>query len=205
MQALLIIPGRTSRGQLPPPTSRRRWAAGFLLVCVVALVAVSHAVARDPFIVSRAARSLALRTRGVEILGADDVVLQRTASDCGPAAVSNLFIALGRPDPGLDTLSILAGLTPRGTTIGGLATAAKAFGLRLEPVRIEPPSTHGIRLPFIAWIERSHFVVVTGRSSSGHIEVIDPQVGRLRMDERDFTGNWSGEALVLVEDPSAGG
>jgi predicted double-glycine peptidase len=155
-------------------------------------------LARDPLAPVRTVQLAMLRREGAQYLGRYGVVLQRTLFDCGPAALANLLRVEGRAVPSLDSLSALARMTARGTTLGGLQSAAVALGVRAEARRLDPAAAlTAVELPMLLWIRRDHFVLVTERAPDGMVTIVDPEVGRYRLSMRAFRRVWSGEALVL--------
>ena len=183
------------------PSIRLRAAAASILIVLPALAFTGMRVARDPIVVLRVAQRALLKGDGVGDIDADGVFLQRTLYDCGPAALANLLLLVDGRSPGMDTLAVLAGTTMHGTTLSGLQRAATAFELEVLPVRAKPGARTWPTTPFIAWIDRNHFVVVAARTERGNVLVIDPRVGRYVIDERSFARRWSGEALVVAPSP----
>ena len=128
--------------------------------------------------------------------GREGMILQSGLNDCGPAALANVFEALGIDAPATDSLEVLAGTGPRGTRASGLIRAAAVFGLDLSLVRVAWEERQHVPTPFIAWVHESHFVAVTARAGD-RFTILDPQVGRYSIGEAAFRSIWSGEAIVL--------
>jgi ABC-type bacteriocin/lantibiotic exporter with double-glycine peptidase domain len=176
----------------------RLWAAAAVVLAAIAAGGLLLLAAHDPIAPLRLASRASLALDGAEFLGRRGVVLQETLFDCGPAALATLLLLDGRPAPPLDSLTHLTGTTGRGTTLEAIRTAALQFGLRLEakgPAVGSAAPTPG-QLPMIAWIRRSHFVVVASGADEGTVTVLDPQIGRYRLALRAFRKRWSGEALI---------
>jgi len=122
-------------------------------------------------------------------------VLQSGLTDCGPAALATLVITLGGTPPSSDSIASLAGTGARGTTLAGLARAARALGLDAELGRVDPAALADMDTPLLAWVDEGHFVTVVP-DPSGSALVLDPQVGPYRIRGRALRRFWSGEALL---------
>jgi ABC-type bacteriocin/lantibiotic exporter with double-glycine peptidase domain len=183
------------------PSIRLRAAAASILIVLPVVAIAGVRVARDPIVVLRVAQTALLKADGVGRIDADGVFLQRTLYDCGPAALANLLLLVQGRSPAMDTLAVLAGTTMRGTTLSGLQKAATAFDLDVVSVGARSGERDWPSVPFIAWIDRNHFVVVAARTDRGDVLIIDPRVGRYVMDERSFQRRWSGEALLVAPSP----
>lgn len=160
-------------------------------------------LASDPIRAVRALTRLRVVMAGDTYLGVEGVVLQQTASDCGPAALATLLVRAGaaRPPASIDAIAGLAGTTPRGTRLGGLARASTALGHPARSVRMRPDTlTAGAlqaQLPAILWIDRRHFVTVSSRRADGRFVVLDPAVGAYTLTYASLTARWTGEAMLL--------
>jgi ABC-type bacteriocin/lantibiotic exporter with double-glycine peptidase domain len=132
------------------------------------------------------------------------VVLQTTASDCGPACLTMLLSAHGRPlrpavvrealDPGRD-----------GVTALDLRDVGAELGLPLRAVRVEPQllasgGLEGLVLPAIAHWTGHHFVVVESARRARY-QVIDPAAGRRSLDREAFLAGCTGLFLAPVSPP----
>lgn len=180
------------------PSAVRRLGAIAVLVVVPATIGIaSFAVSELPRMGRIAARQ-ELTELGGSYLGTEGVVLQATLNDCGPAALANLLHAVGIDAPALDSLASLAGTGPIGTRASGLIRASATFDLPMTLEWIAPDKVAATPRPFIAWVNRNHFVTVTDLSPTGTITVIDPRVGRYTISKKDFRSIWSGEALLLA-------
>ncbi len=180
------------------PRARRRIAVSVLLGVSALLIATMAGLQALPAIGRFAVRA-DLEEIGASYLGQEGVILQAAFNDCGPAALANLMAELGMVAPSLDSLMVMAGTQLQGTRASGLIRAGDALGLSLTLDRIAPDRVAEIPRPFIAWVNRNHFVTVTDRTSAGTMTVVDPGVGRYSISEIDFRTIWSGEALLLTE------
>lgn len=171
-----------------------------LMAAIGAGLVLSTALVADSMVLVRFVAGRQAVRAGAEILGRQGLTLQAGLHDCGPAALANLVVSLGREAPSLDSLGRLAGTRPSGTRLSGLVRAADAMGLPLA--EWSGPSTPGgaLPVPSIAWVRRSHFVTLVSRDGEGLLEILDPLVGRYRMSPADFHRIWSGEVLLVVRE-----
>ncbi|GIH27750.1 peptidase C39 [Acrocarpospora phusangensis] len=125
------------------------------------------------------------------------VVLQSTRFDCGPACLASVLAAFGRPvpiadireslDPGRDGISALE-----------LRDEARRHGLDCRGRQLEPNAEALARLPlpFVAHWESDHYVVVTRVRNDG-VELMDPAIGRRRLDHAEFLSSTTGIVLTF--------
>ncbi len=98
------------------------------------------------------------------------------AADCGPRALKIAAERLG-VHASVERLRKLAGTTPAGTAMEGLAEAAKAIGLKAEGVQASRDSLADLDCPAVAWVHRDHYVAVLsvqGDATDGTAVVQDP-------------------------------
>ena len=173
----------------------RTAACGLLLAAPAALLATTFVLSDLPRL-GRMMAQAELADFGATFLGHDGVVLQESLNDCGPAALANMLHTLGMAAPSLDSLAVLAGTGPTGTPASGLIRAGAVLGVPMTFDRVEPEHAARAPRPFIAWVNRNHFVTVTELTAGGTMTVLDPRVGRYSVSETDFTSIWTGEALL---------
>ena len=80
-------------------------------------------------------------------------------TDCGPKALLAVSEKLGVRVT-LAELSRAAGVTRRGTTLEGLARAARAQGLKAEGVQMDEKALSRLHTPAIAWVDGDHYLAV---------------------------------------------
>lgn len=121
------------------------------------------------------------------------VVYQTKDYTCAPSCLKMIGDYYGNYQD-LDELEVLCKTTyPNGTTIGNLEHAA--FELGLGPSLV---TTHydGLvrytRLPFIAFWDESHFVVVY-KINEKEVWVADPAKGKIKFSKADFCDHWMRE------------
>lgn len=127
-------------------------------------------------------------------LGPLDMQLQEDAVSCGPAALSYILDTKGIPVT-QESMRLLAGTGPSGTSMLGLAQAAESNGLHAYGLRGGYDLLLDIPLPAIA-VFKDHYVVLT-RVSPEEVEVGDPLFGFYVYPKRAFLRNWQGQILVL--------
>lgn len=176
----------------------RTAACGLLLAAPAAVLAATLVLSNLPRVGRITARA-ELVDLGATFLGEEGVVLQESLNDCGPAALANALRVRGMATPSLDSLAVLAGTGPAGTRASGLIRAGAELGLPLTLDRVLPERAAQVPRPFIAWVNRNHFVTVTDLTPGGILTVLDPRVGRYSISETDFLSIWSGEALLPTE------
>ncbi len=124
---------------------------------------------------------------------------RRTAAeaDCGPRALLIVCERLGvRAE--LAELRRLAGTTGVGTTLEGLAKAAKAKGLRAEGVQMNQTALASLSSPAIAWVSGDHYVAVLG-GRGGEAEVRDPNAAASERWTLEELVRRSGGVVLRVE------
>lgn len=173
------------------PARRRRLALSLLGVASASSLTLA-VLPTDPAWAPRWGYRAVIRARGGAFVSLPGVVLQSGLADCGPAALATLVVILGGAPPGLDSIGALAGTGPRGTTLGGLARAARALGVEGDLRTLDPGVLSG---PVLAWVDGGHFVTVLP-DGPGSFLVLDPQAGPYRIAGPRLRGFWSGEALV---------
>jgi ABC-type bacteriocin/lantibiotic exporter with double-glycine peptidase domain len=161
------------------------------------------AASRDPLRPLRTVTRWSLRWRGARFVAQENARLQSSLNDCGPTALADLLELSGVRVPPRDSLRRLAALRSTGTTLGDLGAAAAHAGLRVFAVRWDPHEISQLPLPSLAWVERSHFVVIARRAGADSIEVYDPAAGHYRIASDHFAALWSGEALIPLDSSSS--
>ncbi len=179
----------------------RAWAILFgCFLCVGGLALASQ----DPTSAARWVYRATILARGGTFLNAPGAVLQSALNDCGPAALANLILTLGGSPPPVEIIGSIAGTGARGTTFAGLSDAAHRLGVPGILRRVEPASTAELSTPFIAWVDRGHYVTVVPDSTDS-VLVLDPQAGPYRIRISRLARYWSGEALIPEPDLLEGG
>lgn len=140
--------------------------------------------------------SLVAWVRGARFVEARNVVRQRRANDCGPAALAEGLRRLGldAPYPGPAERIVLG---PRGCALQDLAEEAFRYGAVAKVRRLAPREVGEVAPPAILHLTEGHFVVLEGRTADGNFLIADPSLGRLEQPPSSLVRHWSGYALEL--------
>jgi len=124
-----------------------------------------------------------------------EVVLQRTAKDCGLAAIATLARLLEKSAPQYAVL--LRRYPPHGYghSVDELSRIGRDLGLDLQPVRVSAAGLSAIPLPAILHLRSDHFVVLIDRNASSW-QVANPARGIERRPRAIVESLFSGTALV---------
>ncbi|MEU6408119.1 peptidase domain-containing ABC transporter [Microbispora sp. NPDC046933] len=128
------------------------------------------------------------------------VVLQNATTECGAACLAMILSFHGRRTTvqevaahlhvGRDGLSALA-----------IVQAAREYGLRAKAFSLEPADLARLPMPAVIHWEFRHFVVVE-RWAPGHVDIVDPGLGRRRLTTEEFDAGFTG--VLLVFEPAPG-
>jgi ABC-type bacteriocin/lantibiotic exporter with double-glycine peptidase domain len=77
-----------------------------------------------------------------------------------------------------------------------IVKAARQYGLRVRAVSLKKNDARFVTLPAIVHWEFNHFVVVD-RWSAGHVDIVDPAIGRRRLTTEEFDEGFTGILLML--------
>ena len=174
-----------------------RCRATLLLLALPIIALAAGALAKRPLAPARWLAAHGLAHDGGRLVEQTGVVMQVHAWDCGPAALANLLALLRHPVPTTNVLAQLAGTTAEGTSLEQLVLAAHHVGVPLRLLITDPARAPLPTPPYVAWIERRHFVLVAGRQIGDTLTVVDPALGRYRVSASAFRLHWSGAAAVL--------
>ncbi len=121
-------------------------------------------------------------------------------ADCGPAALLAVCQRLGVTTT-KDDLARLADTDATGTTMMGLAQAAKAKGLKTEGLWVDAQAFQHTRLPALAWVNGNHWVAVF-KVHRDTVTLFDPAKNKEEtVGFPDFQQRWDGH-LLRVWKPS---
>ena len=123
-------------------------------------------------------------------------VRQRTANDCGPAALAHALRRLGGDAPYPDPESPLRP-GPRGCRLEELAREAERRGAITRVRRLEPADLGDVAVPAILHLREGHFVVLEEGGGDGVARIQDPSLGPLEQSVESLIRHWSGWALEL--------
>lgn len=141
--------------------------------------------------------SAALSPRELDPLSVGVPASQPDASraDCGPEALHAACEFMGVPST-IDELAQTAGTSAKGTSMLGLARAARKKGLTARGLKVNYAYLDEMPMPAIVWVNGDHFMLIT--SVQGHVlTAFDPGVGQRKISRQSFTRTWSGYVLAL--------
>ncbi len=133
------------------------------------------------------------------------VHFQSASNTCGPAVLLSIceFYVIKTTEQEIATL---AGTTPTGTSLHGLARATDSLGLKATGMELSLEELMGAKTPLIAHLNGGHLVVVVS-VHKGQLTVIDPAKGVKSVAAVDFHRNasshlatrkgWQGYVLLL--------
>lgn len=124
-------------------------------------------------------------------------VQQATEADCGAACLTMVLAWHGRRLR-LEEVRAAAGVTRYGASAAALMEAAARYGLRPRGVRIDEIGNLGLlpRGSILHW-RFTHFVVFDRLDGKGGAWVLDPSLGRRRVDREELDRSFTGVALIL--------
>jgi hypothetical protein len=122
------------------------------------------------------------------------------SADCGPRALALVCQRLG-VSASVARLRQAAGTTEQGTSMAGLAKAARAVGLKAEGVQVSREGLGHVELPALAWVNSSHYLVVwsvQGDAEQGTATIRDPNQVQEETIPREKLLQLCGGYLLLV-------
>jgi hypothetical protein len=117
-------------------------------------------------------------------------------ADCGPRALELALRRLGRTAT-LDALRKQAETTARGTTLEGLAAAARSNGVKARGVQMDRTALAQVSTPALAWVDGDHFVALLSVSENEAV-IHDPNHGKEETIGLDDLIRRSGGVLLLL-------
>jgi apolipoprotein N-acyltransferase len=121
--------------------------------------------------------------------------LQAQKNTCGAAVLAYVFSYLGRETREAEVLRTVD-LSARGLSMLALKNASPEFGFDAEGVQANYPALRAERLPVIAYINDSHYVVVTEVRANA-VRLFDPVLGDVEVSRRVFERIWNGYLLLV--------
>lgn len=124
------------------------------------------------------------------------VPLTAAQADCGPRALLLLCPQFGI-HTNIVSLRQMAGTTPKGTTMAGLAHAAILLGLKAKGVQVDKQALTQASLPAIAWYDSNHYVNLLSVSDE-QATIRDPNRSKEEaISTNELLGRSSGILLTL--------
>lgn len=129
------------------------------------------------------------------------LVRQVETSECGLACLAMVAASHGFTTD-LPTMRRHFGTSLRGATLRSLMETAERIGLSARPVRSEPMTLRGVRLPAILHWDLNHFVVLDEVRSSirgTRYVILDPAHGRVVMPVEELSKHFTGVAIEFTK------
>ena len=120
--------------------------------------------------------------------------------DCGAACLAMVATAYGRPIS-LTRARDAADTNISGSSLAGIVRGAEQLGFEARTVKASKRNLDDLPLPAIAHWDGFHWLVVTNVSAK-RVQVVDPAVGRRRIDRDEFEERWSGYTALLEPTPA---
>jgi len=124
------------------------------------------------------------------------VILQLAFDECGAACLAMILSFYGRKTAVSECRQCLGGGGRDGLSARTIAEEARRFGLRAKGYSLDLEELTTVGLPAIIHWNFNHFVVLEGWGPQG-AEIVDPAVGRRRIDREEFSKSFTGVVLVF--------
>lgn len=120
-------------------------------------------------------------------------IIQQAQVECGAASLGMILAHHGRWET-LEDLRAACGVTRDGASAPAIVAAGADYGLDYTAVRGGVEELNGFAVPAIAWVRRSHFVVLEG-IHGGRVYLNDPAHGQRSETIEEFALEYSGAAI----------
>jgi hypothetical protein len=178
------------------PSQQRRRSLCLLVITGTLTVALSPLLIRELLRRPNIASQLSAWWKGAEYLGEVGVIRQDAPYECGVACLQMIFDQKGITASRASIRS-RSQVSERGASMLGLKRAAESFGLKASVWSLRKIDLLQAPLPLIAFVDKSHFVVVTEITEDNRLVVLDPSAGRLRYSLESFKDRWNGEVILF--------
>ena len=123
------------------------------------------------------------------------IVMQTTDYSCGPAALATVLQNMGF-NVTEHELKVLAGTDVSGTTMYGLAQAARSKGLNASGMRLSIGELRPNMIVHVIKDGTPHYSVVREVTNES-VKLADPSLGNIEMTREKFSEIYTGNALVI--------
>lgn len=114
--------------------------------------------------------------------------------DCGPTCLKIISRHYGRNIP-IEYLRAKCEVSRDGVTLSNLRNAAESIGFTTLLAHLDLKNLTTVPLPFIAYWQRKHFVVVYDIDEK-NVWISDPAFGRAKHTIREFNAGWSQGSII---------
>ena len=128
------------------------------------------------------------------------VIHQVDEMDCGAACLAMVSSAYGRPIS-LTQARDAADTNISGSSLAGIVRGAEQLGFAARTVKASKRNIDALPLPAIAHWDGFHWLVVTDVNSR-RVRLVDPAIGRRRIDRDEFEERWTGYTALLEPTPA---
>src|SRR5262245_33992042 len=126
-------------------------------------------------------------------------VVQMEIVECGAASLCSVLSYYGK-HISLEEMRVATKVTRDGVSAFNILKAAESYGMFGEAHRVEIEDLYDLPLPFIAYWDSEHFVVIEGFSRD-KVYIMDPAVGKTSISYEDLNNSFSGIVLIFAKTP----
>jgi len=126
-------------------------------------------------------------------------LLQFETTECGASCVAMVLAYFGRWEP-IDRLRQICGTTRDGISAGALVRAARLLNLQAKGFGVTATELGTLPMPQILFWNFNHFVVLE-RIKGEWVDIVDPAVGRRRLNMAELERAYSGVTLCMAPSP----
>lgn len=126
-------------------------------------------------------------------------LLQFETTECGASCVAMVLAYFGRWEP-IDRLRQICGTTRDGISAGALVRAARLLNLQAKGFGVTATELGTLPMPQILFWNFNHFVVLE-RIKGEWVDIVDPAVGRRRLNMAELERAYSGVTLCMAPGP----
>lgn len=130
-----------------------------------------------------------------DFLSEDEIVMQSTSYNCGPAALATVLNTLGI-NCSEHEIAKMAGTDETGTTMYGLMKAAIKKGLNARGMRINMEKLGSKNIVFLNIDGKCHYSVIN-QITDFSVILSDPALGKIEITKKYFLKIYTGNALVI--------
>ena len=123
---------------------------------------------------------------------------QSEHSECGLACASMLIDFYVKKTK-LSNLRKKYGVPNGGYNLSQIQTILDEYNITSKAVRINAESVKALPMPFIAFWNSKHFIIVE-RVCSKYIQIVDPALGKMKISEEEFKEKFSKVAMYVTND-----